>query len=434
MVHRIITQISLLIFLGIFSRGIYAQDTLSLNKKEAETLFLQNNLSLLVEHLAISKAEAELIQAKVWPNPTLTIDQVNLWKPKSKIQGQELVPPLSGDFGRNQQFGISIEQLIITAGKRKKLMALEKVNIEQSKRYFENVLRNLKIEFRMLLNEMNYLQNYHSVYSKQLESIQQLTDAYRNQVDAGFLNKGEFFRLKAMNLEILNDLRELENEIETTSFQLKQLMHLPSNTIFQLKQENLAADFSNLEMLNIAALIDTARTNRPEYQISKLQQEYAQHLLKVEKAERIPNLSLIGEYNRGDAIYTDFVGFGVALDLPIFNRNKGNIRKAELAIKQAELEEEFTTSAIEKEITLAVFQLRKALQFSEAIEENYTEELDQVLTAYTENFKNKNMGIIQYLDFLEAYLENKNIILQSEIELMNKAEELNYAVGKDVIK
>src|SRR5690554_1903230 len=235
MMYAIKVNSLLILFLTLGLSDGFSQDTLRLNKKEAETVFLQNNLPLLAEKLSISKAEAKLIQAKVWPNPTLTIDQVNLWKPKSKIQGQELIPPLSGDFGRNQQFGISIEQLIITAGKRKKLMALEQVNVEQSKRYFENVLRNLKIEFRLLLNEMNYLQNYQSVYSKQLASIQQLTDAYRNQVDAGFLNKGEFYRLKAMNLEILNDLRELENEIETTSFQLKQLMHLPSNTIFQLK-------------------------------------------------------------------------------------------------------------------------------------------------------------------------------------------------------
>src|SRR5690554_119234 len=173
MMYAIKVNSLLILFLTLGLSDGFSQDTLRLNKKEAETVFLQNNLPLLAEKLSISKAEAKVIQAKVWPNPTLTIDQVNLWKPKS-IEGQELVPPFSGNFGRNQQFGITLEQLIITAGKRKKLMALEKVGVEQSKQYFEEVLRNLKIEFRMLLNQLNYLQAYKNIYETQLSSINQL--------------------------------------------------------------------------------------------------------------------------------------------------------------------------------------------------------------------------------------------------------------------
>ena len=433
MIHKTIAKVSLILNLMLFINFSYSQDTLVLNRAESETVFLQNNLSLLAENISISKAEASLIQANVWPNPTLTLDQVNLWKPKS-IEGQELVPPLSGDFGRNQQFGVSIEQLILTAGKRRKLMALEKVSIEQSKQYFEEVLRSLKIEFRAQLNQLNYLQTYKTIYENQLTSINQLTKAYKNQVEAGFLDKGEYIRLKALALEILSDIHNLENDLNEVEHNLKQLMNLPSTTHFELKPEGLAVNLGELTDFDITALVDSAQNNRPAYQISKLQEDYAEKYLAVERAERVPNLALLGEYNRGDGIYTDFVGFGIAMDIPVFNRNKGNIRIAELEIQQAQLNQQFVTSGIEKEVSLAVLQFRRALDFIQQIDDDYESELDQILNAYTQNFKNKNIDLIQYLDFLEAYLENKNIILKAAVELRNKAEDLNYAVGKDIIK
>lgn len=423
----------LILFLTLGLSDGFSQDTLRLNKKEAETVFLQNNLPLLAEKLSISKAEAKVIQAKVWPNPTLTIDQVNLWKPKS-IEGQELVPPFSGNFGRNQQFGITLEQLIITAGKRKKLMALEKVGVEQSKQYFEEVLRNLKIEFRMLLNQLNYLQAYKNIYETQLSSINQLVKAYKNQVDAEFIHKGEYIRLKASSLELLKELQNMENTLSEIEHSIKLLLNVPSTTFFELSAEEVALNFDALKGLETAALIDTARNNRPEYQMSLLQEDFAEKYLAVERAERVPNLALIGEYNRGDGIYTNFIGFGVAIDLPIFNRNKGNVRIATLEIEQAKLKQQLVTSGIEKEVSLAIIQYKRAVDFLAQIDTDYEKELDQILTAYTQNFKSKNIDIVEYLDFLEAYLENKNILLQATTELRNKGEELNYAVGKDIIK
>src|SRR5690554_3571861 len=94
MVNYMVRQIISFILLSLFTLSTeksIAQDTLRLNKVEAESVFLQNNLMLLAEHLSISKAEARLIQAKVWPNPTLTVDQVNLWKPSSKFQAESLI-------------------------------------------------------------------------------------------------------------------------------------------------------------------------------------------------------------------------------------------------------------------------------------------------------------------------------------------------------
>ncbi|EPB65472.1 hypothetical protein ANCCEY_15464, partial [Ancylostoma ceylanicum] len=52
-----------------------AQDTISLSKQECEGVFLKENLLLIAEQLKISQAEALVQQAKLWPNPSFSMDE-----------------------------------------------------------------------------------------------------------------------------------------------------------------------------------------------------------------------------------------------------------------------------------------------------------------------------------------------------------------------
>lgn len=420
-----------IVFSSFFLRG--QDSTLVLNKTEFEALFLKNNLALLIENLSITKAEAEIIQARVWPNPTFSIEDVNLWRPNS-IKNEELTPPLVGDFGRNHQFTIGFEQLIITAGKRKKLIELKEMGYAYSQQYFEEVLRNLKVEFRHSLNQLNFLQKYKEVYKSQLTSINQLKASFKNQVEQGYLNKGEYIRLKALSMEVLHELNQLESEYESVEHHIKLLINVPVYTTIQLKEEGMKVDQEKLISLDTQELIDSALVHRPDFQLAKLEEEMAMQSRSIARAERIPDLSFLGNYNRGDALYPNYVGFGIAFDLPIFNRNKGNIRLAEIEIEQAKNNQKLAVQSIKKEIALAISQYKKAIEFAQQIDDNYDTELDQILAAYTQNFTNQNISIIEYLDFLDAYLENKRIILQAEYQLREKAEELNSAIGIDLIK
>ena len=121
----IIKSGKLILILFLFSLSAKAQDTLKLSREQAEAIFLKENLLLLAEKLNISQAEAIVMQARLWPNPTLAISEVNLWATDRQTGGQQVSPPFVGNFGKNQQIGFELEQLVQTAGKRKKLMALE---------------------------------------------------------------------------------------------------------------------------------------------------------------------------------------------------------------------------------------------------------------------------------------------------------------------
>jgi cobalt-zinc-cadmium efflux system outer membrane protein len=415
---------------------VVAQDTLKLNRQQCEAVFLKENLLLIAGRLEIPKAEAMKLQATLWPNPTVSLDEINLWATQKQLGvfGEELPGFNGGNFGRNQQISFSIEQLILTAGKRKKLMALEQVNVDKSQQYFQDLLRHLKYEFRQQLTQLQYLQFNRAIYLNQISSVRQLTQAYQKQVDLGNIPKGEYIRLKALELEFSKQINELNKEINEAQKELKLLMRLPANVHLIVSDDDYLKNIESFKLLSLSALLDTAKSSRPDLKLAELNQTYFSKLYAYEKAQRTPNVTLKGGYDRGGNFMYNFVGFGVAMDLPVFNRNQGNIRYANLGIEQSKIYYEQQSLTVTNEIALSWQNLNASIQFFESIEPDYEKTLDDLLNAYTKNFTNRNMNLLEYLDFLDAYLENKKIILEAGKEVNDKAEELNFSVGTDLIK
>lgn len=417
----------------VFGSYLHAQDTLSLSREECESVFLKENLLLIAEKLKISQSEALVQQAKLWPNPSFTLDQVNFWATNYQTQGQEVVPPLWGNVGRNQQFGMEIEQLILTAGKRKKLMALERVGVDKAGIYFEELLRNLKTEFRSLIAELQYIQGIEAAYREQLTSISKLTISFQSQVQKGNISKGEYVRLKALELELTGELNDLKNDRNAVQKELKSLMRLnPLTTV--VITDNTGAITPDLSKLRAADLIEKAKSNRQEVKLAELEKEYYNKLYAYERAQRVPDLSLKAAYDRNGNTMLDFIGFGFSIDLPFFNRNQGNIKYAETGMEIAKIENEFRQLNVENEVVAAYQNLLIASDFIKNIEPGYEQTLDDLLKHYASNFQSRNISMVEFIDFLDAYLDNKKIILEAEKNVTQKLEELNYAVGTEVLQ
>ena len=199
---------------------LQAQETLKISREEAETMFLQNNLLLISEKLNIESQQAEVIQARLWPNPEFSISEINLWRAREV----EPSPPLIGNFGRNQQIAFELNQLVQTAGKRKKLIALEQVDVSKAEQYFEDLLRGLKLELRNQLTDLQYIQQSIKVHQNLIDNISTLTNAYQNQLNKGNISKAEYVRLKAQELEINKEILELTRQSNEIQKELKLLL------------------------------------------------------------------------------------------------------------------------------------------------------------------------------------------------------------------
>ena len=411
---------------------IYADEiqTIELTPQEIEAIFLKQNLELIAQKMNIDLADAEIIQAKLWDNPELSISSVNLWSTKNQRDEQDM-PALFGSFAKNTQFSVELSQLIQTANKRNKLISREKASKEMSIQEFEEVLRGLKVELRKTIVETAYAQDYLKVLNNQSESLDQLIVAYEKQVKLGNISKNELLRLQSSLLELENEINETKEDLNEHLKNLKTLLNATPGTIIEIKEEK--GNFVNPDNLSIAALIESARDNRPDVKRQQLETKYHEKSLSYEKAQRIPDITVSAEYDRFGGVWKDFVGFGVSFELPFLNRNQGGIKSARISRDQSQYLAQQQQNIAQHEIVEAYSNYIQAYNFYQKIENNdLVSELDTMLSAYTRNLLNRNISMLEYIDFMETYKTNKEIVLSSKKKLETSYEELQYTTGTEI--
>lgn len=407
------------------------QDTLVINQKEAEGLFLNNNLDLIIQKLNINQAEAQVIQAKLWPNPEFSVDEVNLWATKNQLSSGERLPPIIGNFGKNQQFSAALEQRIETAGKRKKRIALESVSKEIAAEYYSELLRNLKTELRKNIFALSAKQSFLTVLNNQNEALAKLLAAFENQYNQSNISKVEIFRLKALKLDLGQQILETRNEMHGVQKELSVLLNIPSQRYIQADIP-VSVNLAGIKSWSLENLQFTAVTNRPDGKISFLEETLASQKYDLEYAQRKPDLTLGANYDRGGNFLRNFIGFGFKMDLPVFNRNQGNILESEIGIEKSKALSEQKTKNIEAEVTQAFRALQNSLQAYQALDPDYLRDLDQVFQTYTDYFMQRRINIVEYLDFFDAYLSNKRTILTTTKQLNDSLEDLNFVTASEI--
>lgn len=423
----------LLIFLFIISLKLTAQDRLlSINPEQIESIFLENNLELLAAKYNIDIADAAILQARLWENPNLSISSVNLWSTRSQREGEdEVIPPLFGSFGKNTEFSIELSQLIQTANKRGKLIRREKVSKEIALQEFEEILRGLRAELRKSVHEVLYLQSYITVLNNQQASILRLIEAYKKQVQLGNLSKNELLRLQSSYLELQNEMNETGSELNLQEKTLKILLNIKPETKI-LITDNEKVDINPDEMI-LSQLIDTATDARPDLKRYKLQTQFYEKSLDYEKSQRIPDITLSGNYDRYGGVWKNFIGFGISIDLPFLNRNQGNIKAAKASISQSILLTRQHQNTIHHDIANSYDNYYRAYTFYKQIkDDSLLPELDGMLDVYAKNLLSRNISMLEYIDFLDAYRTNKQIMLHAKKNVNILFEELQYTIGTDI--
>lgn len=425
----------LLSFLPVFLNATSAQNQNSivqLSSDQIEAIFLKQNLDLIAEKMNIYKAEADIIQAKLWDNPELSIGDVNLWSTKNQREGEsEVISPLFGSFARNTQFSVELSQLFQTANKRNKLIRREKVTKEIAIQEFEEVLRGLKVELRKSISEIIYNQSYLQVLENQSGSLEQLVAAYRKQEQLGNVSRSELLRLQSSLLDLENEINDASEELNGHLKTLKTLLYAdPSTSIYVIDEK---IEMKDPQSLSLANLIQQAFDNRPDINRQKLETKFHKKSLDYEKSLRVPDLTFSATYDRAGGVWKNYIGFGISFNLPILNRNQGAIKSAIISIDQSEYLTQQQQNIAQHEITETLNNYTKAYKFYNKINNNdLLSELDGMLNVYTKNLLNKNISMLEYIDFMDAYKTNKQTILSAKKKVETLFEELQFTTYSDL--
>ncbi|WP_313671954.1 TolC family protein [Sphingobacterium multivorum] len=419
-------RITLFLLLGLSSK-LFSQEAVEsrLRKSEIEQVFLAHNLSLMAQRFHIQQADAAVLQAKLWPNPTISISEVNLWKNSSS----ESFPALIGHYGKYQQLAVELEQTIEMAGKRKKRVKLQLLEKENARLQFEELLRNLKYDLRSQCLELQILQEKEQLYSSQVDIFQTLAKSFQNQWKEGNVSEMDYLRIESESIAFGNKLNEIQQEKIAKMNTVASYLGDKGTALY-------ISDTIGLPLFLLGTKQEwkmMALENRSDYKIIHNTWKKSNAQLEIEKAERTPDLKVSMNYDRGGNIMRDFIGLGVAMDLPLFNRNQGNIKVAQLELEKNKVEIAQFRIDIEREIDFLSARLSNLESSLKTMDTGFDRKLDVALERYVRNFQERRLTIVEFIDFINNYMENKESILERRAKYLQYKEELTYLIGKDIV-
>lgn len=411
-----------LLFLLLAGKMCAQQVAGTLTLKEAEQRFLERNLSLIAERYNIDMAQAQVLQAKLFENPVISLEQ-NVY---NRLNGKYF------DFGKEGEAVVEIEQVIHLAGQRNKQVRLEKINKEIAEYQFEEVMRTLRQELNEKFVEVYFLSKSIAIYEKEVNSLQVLLGGMKIQQEKGNISLMEISRLESMLFSLRKEKNERENDLLTTRGELNLLLNLPEDTQVQLSLDEEVLqqlDLSQLSFADLKAIIN----ERPDPKIARSTVNASRANLKLQKSMAFPEFSVKGNYDRVGNFINDYFAIGVSLSVPIFNRNQGNIKAARFSIQQAGVQQEYAANRADMELFTAYTSLEKATQLYQSTNMDLERNFEKLITGVNENFTRKNISLLEFIDYYDSYKETCIQLYEIKKNVFLAMENLNTVVGQNVL-
>lgn len=400
-------------------------DTLHLDVQMAEGRFLQSNLGLLANKYNIEINKALVQQAKVWDNPVLNTDQT--------LYDGRFFRHTTGDGQQYGQLYIQVQQLIRTAGKIRKQTQLAQDNVLTSEAQFNDLLRNLRFTLDTDLNNLAQLQQVAAYLQAETTTMRLLTRGMDEMLKTGDVSQKENVRIKALLFSLQNDYADNLRQQYDLQKELSMLLQLQENVWIVADAASPCAQ-TDVNQLSIADLQDQALQNRPDLQFTKGQSTFQQHNIAYQKSLAVPDVTVSPEYDRLNSYVPNYFGLGISLPLPVFNRNKGNIKAAELSYKQSEVVVNQVSDQVHKEVMGAWQKLRIASSLLDIDNLQLKDNYEKLMRNMVDSYRQHQISLVEFLDFFDAYKDTRIKQSQQIANQRNAAAELNYSTSLNIVK
>ncbi len=394
-------------------------DTLSLKLPDAEKMFLDSNLLLLAQKYNVDASKAQVIQARLLPNPNFSISH-GLYSGSL----HEFFPT-----GANDETSAGLSQLILLAGKRNKQVKLAQANVKLSEYQFFDLIRTLKYTLRTDFYNIYYLQQSAKAYDKEISSLQQVTKAFEEQEGKGYIAEKEVVRIKAQLYSLQSEYNDLQNQINETEGELKLLLQVKA-----VKYINPLTDSAMVAGLNptkypLSALLDSAYKNRTDLAIARANTDINKYNYDYQKALAVPDLTLSLGYDEQGSFLTNYFGIGASIDLPFFNRNQGNIKSAKAMIDYSAATQKSTEATIENNVANALQKAFAQDKMYHNIDSKFSNDFDRLMQQVLINYQKRNISLLDFLDFYDSYKQNILQVNSIQSNRVNAFEDINYYTG-----
>lgn len=413
------------IFLSVIAFKAFAQDTLSLSLVQAETFFMQKNAQLIAQRYEIEQARAEIITAGLFDNPELNYENL--------FYNHETQRFLETSMATGQ-YSASVTQIIKLAGKRNKNIQLANTGVKLSENAYCDLMRTLRYELRSVYYKAYYTQLSVSVYDQQLNSLKKLLSASESQLERGNIALKDIIRIKSSLYNLMGEYASLQNELQDLKSQLKLLVRIDAEHELILNGDGIDPEGFKPEEKPYRVLLDSAKANRADLQLARTELTRSENLFFVQKAMAVPDIGISLSYDLKGNYPEKYTGIGINMPIPLFNRNQGEIKKAKIGIEASTAKLIRQQELVENELYSSYQAALKIRGLYQSFDKTFSENFAQLMKGVTSNFQSRNISLMEFLDFYDAYRETASQQYNLKYELMNAKEAINFYTGTIIFR
>jgi cobalt-zinc-cadmium efflux system outer membrane protein len=399
--------------------GANPPPTISL--EQAVQLALANNQSLRAQRLNIDQARAGETTAALKPNPVYSMvnEDFPIFSP-SQLTFDNL--------SQNQEFLQSVSYTIERGDKRNKRLQVARDSTEVSSRSVADAERQLRFQVAQAFIGVLLAKSNLELARQDLKDFSDVVEINRQRMQAGDISKGDFLKIALQKLQFEQDVAAAELALAQSKVGLRQL----------LGYQTLPADYGvegALEHKRRVVLPDElekqALANRPDLRGAQSGVKLADDTVTLAHGNRARDLTAEAEFKRNGPV--NGVGFGLSIEIPIHDRNQGEIARSQFAARQARELEAAARVAVLTDVRNAYEAFRNSDQVVALYESGY---LDQARDSREISRYAYRRGAASLLDLLDAERSYRAVQLayrQALATFMIGVEQLNSAVGTQVI-
>ena len=384
---------------------------------EAIQLAIEHNHNLKAAQTTILQNQAQEITANLRPNPTFTAD----------VQFLPIFQPNefnSEYIDETVQFDLGISYLFERGKKRQHRLQAAKDQTAVTTSTVADNERTLTFNVAQQFVSVQLAESTLDLAIQDMKSFQNTVDISQARYNAGDISEGDFLKIKLQLLQFQSDVSQAQLSKIQALVGLRQ--YLGYKTVGQ--DFDVSGDFDYVPVtVNLEDLQAKALQNRPDFRAA--QQGVTSAKSQYELAKANGKVDVTGTFNYDHVSDTNTASLFGSFQIPIFNRNQGEIARTNYAINQAQELELEANDQVLTDVLNAYEAMRDNDQVVTLYRSGYLDAAKQSRDITEYSYKRGAASLLDFLDAERSYRATELAYRQSLAAYLTAVEQLREAVG-----
>lgn len=389
--------------------------TRNLSLQKALQMARQSNPVLKAEYFNISIAGTETVTAGLRPNLNLGNEGLQL------IRASEFAKNTPWYSSQNREILWQISKPFQIAGQRKNRIEVADKNHRYSEKEYQEAERQLLLEVAEKWLAVWTVQKQLEVLEIAKANIDSLTQINQHRFEKQVVTETDLYRTALLSQQYDIRYKAMLQNWDNVKKELGAILGSFQNVDIDGKD-----NFHTVLHKDLDLLIMEASNNRSDIAATKQLIEVSNSNIKLQKSLAYPQPEIGLIWNPQN--HVPYAGISFSIDLPLFNRNQGEIKKSYILKRQAEQQLSAIQNQMRTEVDIAynryIFHQQNATEFEAVIKKSQTI-LDNVKYAYL----NGGTTIIDFLEAQRAWLEIREQYYEVLQQYKESYMQLLYATG-----